>query len=84
MEAFALETDFEIEEHVAQHNRFFKRTGFTLDDLDVYAESLGDAVRAVHDCSEGFMTEERMFEVIRQAVCKLTATNAALDLENAA
>ncbi len=75
--------EFELEEHVAEHNRFFKQTAFTLDDLDVYAEPFGDAARAVHDCSEGFMTEERMIEVIRQAVCKLQALHAAMELENA-
>lgn len=84
MQAFALETDFEIEEHVTEHNKFFKQTAFTLDDLDVYAAQLGNTARAVYDCSEGFVTEEQVFDIIRQSVRELKAIHTAMDLENAA
>jgi hypothetical protein len=84
MQAFALETDFEIEEHVAEHNKFFKQTALTLDDLDAYAVPLGNAARAVYDCSEGFVTEEQVFDIIQQSVLELRAIHAAMDLENAA
>jgi hypothetical protein len=76
--------EFEIEEHVAEHNRFFKQTAFTLDDLDAYAEPLGSAARAVYDLSEGFITEEQVIATIRQAVSQLKALHAAMELENAA
>ena len=79
-ESFAL-AEFEIESHVAEHNRFFRQTAFTLDDLDVYAEPLGNVARAVYDLAEGRTTEPHLMNIIRQSVRQLHALHAVMELE---
>lgn len=77
--------DWEIEEHVAKHNQFFKQTHFTLDDLNVYAKALGPLDIAVYASSVGTtMTDQQVIAAFRQAETKLRIIDAALDLENAA
>ena len=76
--------DFEIEEHVASTNRFFQQTHYTLDDLDVYAESFAPALQAVYSLSEGSVTEEQAFDAIRKSVAALKAIHAAMELKYAA
>ncbi|MGA7341634.1 MAG: hypothetical protein WBX18_13610 [Terracidiphilus sp.] len=76
--------DFEIEEHVAEHNRLFKQTKYTLDDLDVYAEPFGSVLRAVYGMAEGHVTERQVIHAVRLAANQLKAAHAVLDFENAA
>ena len=75
--------EFEIEEHVAQTNRFFKKTGFTLDDMDVYAEPFARVLRAVYRLSEGTGTEQDAFTAVQEAVKELKAIHAGIELANA-
>ncbi len=80
--AFALETEAEIEEHVAELNRFFRETRFTLDDLDTYAGPFGAVVRAVYSLSEGTVTEEQAVNTLKQAASDLKALHAEMDRAN--
>jgi hypothetical protein len=73
--------DFEIEEHVANTNRFFKRTHLTLDDLDVYAEPLAALQRAAFSRS---MTNQQRCRAILKATADIRGIDDALDIENAA
>jgi hypothetical protein len=53
--------EFEIEDHVAKHNQFFKLTHLTLDDLAAYAKPFDKALVAVRELSEGRVTEDVAF-----------------------
>lgn len=76
--------EFEIEEHVAKHNRFFKSSMFTLDDLDVYAEPFKNALQCVYAASEGRVTDDEVVATIQTAIADLRALHAAMDIANAA
>jgi hypothetical protein len=73
--------EFEIEEHVAEHNRFFQRTRYTLNDLDVYADAFVPALQAVY-CET--MTDQQASEVMLKARADARAIDVALELADAA
>jgi hypothetical protein len=73
--------DFEIEEHVAKHNRFFQLTHLTLDDLDAYAKPFAALWWAANSES---MTNQQRCRAILKATADIKAINDSLDIENAA
>ncbi|MGO9940048.1 MAG: hypothetical protein ACLPH3_20465 [Terracidiphilus sp.] len=77
---------FEIEEHVAETNQFFKLTGLTLDDLNTYAKSLAPMVTAAHGAVLGTGTLEQANDAMRQGVNEWKQIDAAIgdDEEEAA
>ena len=82
--------EYEIEEHVAENNRFIKKTGFTLDDLHVYAEPWGDAIQLLNGTAnriaEGLTrpTDEEVLHAFWLAVNQQLAIDAVVEFENAA
>lgn len=80
----AMIADFEIEEHVSEHNRFFKQTHLTLDDLDTYAKPFGDFLHAVLGLSRGSITVLEAVKVMRRAASQLKAINGRIAKKYAA
>ena len=76
--------DFEIEEHVANNNRFFQQTHYTLDDLDAYTESFAPALQALYSASEGSTTDQQLIDAFMRAKESLKAIHAAMELKYAA
>ncbi|HEX4032603.1 MAG TPA: hypothetical protein VHX20_19735 [Terracidiphilus sp.] len=76
--------DYEIEEHISKHNRFFKRSGLTLDDFDVYCLPLNKVTTAVHLLALGIITKEKAFDAMLRAAANWKAIDDQLDIEHAA
>jgi hypothetical protein len=76
--------DYEIEEHLKEHNRFFKQTCFTLDDMDAYAQSFGPLVSAAYEAAQGSITREQAVQVLMSAINRIAETDAELDRKQAA
>jgi hypothetical protein len=74
----------EMEEYVAEHNLFFKQTGFTLDDMNVYGGPLASVLQAAYSLAHGDVTEEQAFDAMRLAAAGLKAIDDRLKMENAA
>ena len=84
MKTINLNTDLDVEQHVAEHNRFFQLTHYTLDDLDVYADPFSSSLQAIYSASEGSRTDQQLIDAVRQAVECLKAIHAAMELKYAA
>jgi hypothetical protein len=76
--------DFEIEECVRKHNRFFKKSNFTLDDLDAYSEPWRKLLWASLHGADGSITEQEAFEVMQRSMSELKAINARIAKKYAA
>jgi hypothetical protein len=74
--------DFEIEEHVLETNRFFQMSGFTLDDLNVYAEPLAAVCRAVRSAANGNATKQDLMTAVWEAARKYRAIDDRLTAVN--
>jgi hypothetical protein len=82
MKTFVLDTEA-VEEHVAATNPFFQQTHYTLDDMAVYTNAFAPALQAVYSAGEEYITEEQLFDAIRQSVASLKEINEALNIANA-
>jgi hypothetical protein len=76
--------DFEIEDHVAERNSYFKKTGFTLDDLHEYSEPFAKVHRAIMDAAEKRITGEQAIVITWKAIEEIEALHVSMELENAA
>jgi hypothetical protein len=61
-------SDFVIEEHVASTNQFLQLSRLTLDDLNVYAKPLSDAVQLVMRGAHYDVSDAEIIEVVRRAM----------------
>jgi hypothetical protein len=81
--------DFVIEEHVASTNQFLQVSRLTLDDLNVYAQPLSDAVQLVMRGAHHPVSDDEIIEVVRRAMKEYMAIDddllavAAADAEGA-
>jgi thioredoxin-related protein len=76
--------DFEIEEYVATYCHLFKRSKFTLDDLEAYAVPFADLLRAAYDHSERTITDREAFDVMVRSSRSLQGIHEQTERENAA
>jgi hypothetical protein len=83
-ENYIMEEFDSIEEYVRKHNRFFKQSNLTLDDLDVYAKPLSNVDHATMALSRGSITEQEAFKVMQRSASELKAINKRLDKKYAA
>lgn len=75
---------YEVEEHVAEHVRFFQLTNLTLDDLNVYAEPFASIIMAANRLAHGNVTEVQALDAIRLAAIDVRAIDDRLATESAA
>lgn len=72
----------QIDEYVAKHNRFFQLTGFTLDDLNQYAEPLSrlclSAFSHAHRSTKSAVADMARIEASKQ----IEAIEGALSAES--
>lgn len=73
--------DYEIEEHVARHNRFFKKSELTLQDLHTYAKPFTDVLNAALSLARGEATAEQATKTLRNAAERLRKIELAIEEE---
>lgn len=71
----------EIDDHLSNNNRYFRKTGFVLDDLHVYAEPFATMHRAIMDAAEGRITLQEAVAVVPKAIDDIKALHAVMDAE---
>lgn len=74
----------ELNEELIENNEYFKRTLYSLDDLQVYAIPFANVHKALMAVADGRMTNEEAVAVFHGAVEDIKSLNAKLDAENAA
>jgi hypothetical protein len=83
MSQYAL-VDFEIEEHLAETNRFFQLTGLTADDLHIYGAPLAAVVNAVRRYAESRAKLQEALDTVPVAAGDLKAIDAEIEARDTA
>jgi hypothetical protein len=76
--------DFVIEEHVASTNQFLQVSRLTLDDLNVYAKPLSDAVQLIMQGAHHPVSDAEIIEVVRRAMNAYRSIDDGLDVSEGA
>lgn len=74
--------DFELEEHVAETNAFFQKSGLTLDDMNCYSDPFALLLKTAYSAANGKATDQEFLNVFRTVRRQIKSIDDRITAEN--